>query len=202
MNRFSKGLFLLGLSTLTVAAVSFAKTNKGNWDILKIKGNTVYFRNGESLKTGLHDVKYIGKIQLKNNSPLYIFSGADCENCDEQNSIFVFSPAEKNKTVTPEYAPYDFPGREFSNEDSSLVYQSRMFYGQVLPNVTNGIIWYQDMLTDDGVYQRSVYLIKVVNNKISEQLILDNIPSIDDTLKMVAANKCQEVKGVDTLTEL
>lgn len=202
MNRFSKGLLLLGLSTLAISAVAFAKTKRGgDWDIKKIKGSTIYFKNGEQLSTKLYDIRFVGSITMTNSSPIYIFSGTTCKDCDDHNSIFLFSPAEKKKTVTPEFAPYDFPGKEFSSEDSSLLYQTRMFYGNVLPNVPNGIIWYQDMLDETGDMQRSVYLIKVINNKLVEELIVENIPDIQETLDMVAASKAKEVTGADAVVE-
>ena len=202
MKRFSKALFLTGLGILTAGAVAYAAARSGGaWEIKKIKGSTIYFKNGEQLSTRLYDIRYIGKIDLKSNSPLYIFSGSSCKDCDEHNSIFLFSPAENKKTVTPEYAPYDYPGKEYSSEDSSLLYQTRMFYGQVLPNVTNGIIWYQEMLGDDGHMMKSAYLIKVNNNRVSEELILNDIPSIEDTLKLVQANRAKELQGVDAVVE-
>ena len=201
MKPVKRGIVVFGAAILVVGAVTLVSASVGKWDIKKIKGSTLYFKNGKSLDTKLHDVKYVGKLNLKEQSPLYIVSGVTCQDCDEYRAVFLYSPAESKQQLTPEYAPYDFPGREFSEADSALVYESRMFYGNVLPDVPSGIIWYQNMLTEDGIMEKSVYLMRIEEGKVSEKMLLENLPSIETTLKLVAQNKCKEVQGVDTVTE-
>jgi hypothetical protein len=179
--------------------MGYTLVRKKSWDITKIKSTVVYFENGQQLDTKLYNLKYVGQVDLRPNSPICIFSGNECEDCDDGNAIFLFTPAEKKKMITPELAPYDYPGREYADGDSTLLYESRMFYGNVLPDVENGIIWYQNMLTDDG-YQQSVYLIKIKNGKIEEALLLDNLPIIDATLQLAQEKKCTEVTGTDFIT--
>lgn len=199
MNRISRSLIAIGIGTFAFTTMS--KGAIGNWDIARIRDNVIYFRNGQKLNTGLQNARYIGQISLGGQSPLLIFSGEDCVDCCTPPAVFLFSPAEAQKKILPEYAPYDYPGREFSDTDSSLLYESRMFYGQVLPDVENGIIWYQTMLTELGDYQQSVYLLRVVNNKIYEELLLEDMPSLDDTLRLLKTGKCKEVKGADFVSE-
>ncbi|RYD69019.1 MAG: hypothetical protein EOP53_27860 [Sphingobacteriales bacterium] len=196
MNRISRSLLLLGLSAVTMCAATYAKASKGSWEILRIADSTVYFKNGDKVVApGLYDVKFLGQLKNNKNAQLMLFAGKDCKDCDASNAVFIYSTADK-KIVIPEYAPYDYPGTEYDAADSTVLYNTRMFYGKVLPNVENGIIWYQNMLTDYG-YQKSVYLIKVEKNKIKEQLLVENIPSIEDTLKLVDQKACYEVPSMD-----
>jgi hypothetical protein len=201
MLRVKKQIVLITIGTVMVATMSYALVKNSNWTVKQVKNNVIYFTNGQRLKTRHFDVKMLGQLELKKNSPLYIFAGAECQNCDAQEMVFLVSPAEKSKIVTPEYAPYDFPGREFSTVDSTLLYESRMYYGNVLPDVKNGIIWYQTMLDDDNQYRKSVYLIKIENEKLTEDLIFEDVPVIETTLALLKAHKCTEVKGVDYVND-
>jgi hypothetical protein len=179
-----------------MCAASFAKTAKSSWEILRIADSTIYFKNGDKVTApGLYDVKFLGQLQNSKNAYLMLFAGKDCQNCDASNAVFIYSPVDK-KIVVPEYAPYDYPGAEYDAADSTMLYNTRMFYGNVLPGVENGIIWYQNMLTDYG-YQRSVYLIKIVKNKIQEELLVENLPDIETTIKLAESKKCFEVPAVN-----
>ncbi|MGZ5304861.1 MAG: hypothetical protein ACXWDO_12160, partial [Bacteroidia bacterium] len=161
---------------------------------------TIYLKNGDKvIAPGLHDVKFLGQLKNKKNAHLMLFAGKDCKDCDASNAVFIYSTIDK-KIVIPEYAPYDYPGTEYDAADSTMLYNTRMFYGNILPGVENGIIWYQNMLTDYG-YQKSVYLIKVEKNTIKEELLVENLPSIEDTLKLVEQKTAYEVPAVDYTIE-
>lgn len=200
MNRISRSLLLLGLSAVTMCAATYATAAKSSWEILRIADSTIYFKNGDKVVApGLHDVKFLGQLKNKKNAHLMLFAGKDCLDCDAANAVFIYSTKDK-KIVIPEYAPYDYPGTEYDATDSTMLYNTRMFYGKILPGVENGIIWYQNMLTDYG-YQQSVYLIKVEKNGIKEELMVENLPNIDDTLKMVNQKLAYEVQPIDYTIE-
>lgn len=201
MNRVSKGLLSAGLAvTMEFGGSSYLRAYAGNWDIAGINDSVISFRNGVSITTSLYDVHFVGRLQSEKNSMLLIFSGKDCRDCCSPNAIFLYSPTDK-KVIEPGYAPYDYPGTEYSPGDSTVVYTSRMFYGRVLPSVPNGIIWYQEMLGDDGNYMRSVYLVRLDKNRMKEELILENPPPIEETLYLLQANQCHELGGVDYISE-
>jgi hypothetical protein len=197
----NRRVFLVCIFAFGITTVGYTIEKNKNWYIKVIKDNIIYFKNGEKITTDHFDVKLVGDLPYKDNSPLYIFSGDECHDCCGNKMIFLVTPGEKNKIVTPEYAPYDYPGKEFSSTDSTLLYESRMFYGTVLPDINNGIIWYQTMLDDDNQYHQSVYLIRVLKGKLYEDLIFENVPSIETTLSLVNAHKCIEVKGQNTIEE-
>jgi hypothetical protein len=201
MTLMHKQVFLVCIFAFGISTVAYTFEKHKNWYIKIIKDNVIYFSNGEKLKTDHFGVKLVGELPLNQNSPLYIFSGDACADCCSEKMVFLVTPGEKNKIVTPEYAPYDFPGKEFSTTDSTLQYESRMFYGNVLPDVQNGIIWYQTMLDDDNQYRKSVYLIRVENGRIYEDLIFENVPDISATLSLMNLHKCNEVAGADTVSE-
>lgn len=201
MNPVSKRLLVAGLAVATeIGGRSHLLAYSGSWDIDRINDSIVFFRNGETLVTELYDVHFIAKLSNGPNAELMIFSGRNCRDCCAQNAVFLYSPSEK-KVVEPEYAPYDYPGREYSVPDSTVLYRSRMFYGHVLPNVNEGIIWYQEMLGEDGRYMKSVYLVRFERGRIKEELILDNPPPLEETLKLIWSGSCTELQGADYVSE-
>jgi hypothetical protein len=200
MNGVSKRLLIAGLVAATeIGRSHHVLASSGNWDVDRINDNTIFFRNGETLVTELYDVHFIGKLKSE-KVQLLIFSGKDCHDCCAQDAIFLYSPAEK-KIVEPEYAPYDYPGAEYSVDDSTLLYRSRMFYGKVLPNVPNGIIWYQEMLEEDGQYRKSVYLVRLDKNRVTEQFIFENPPPVEATLRLLKSGECSELEGINYVSE-
>jgi hypothetical protein len=201
MNGVKKRLLTAGLLVATeIGGQAYTYAASGNWDIERINDSVIFFRNGVKLETSLYDVHFIGKLKSRGSSQLLIFSGKDCHDCCAQNAVFLYSPSEK-KVIEPEYAPYDYPGTEYSAIDSTVVYKSRMFYGKVLDNVSEGIIWYQQMLGDDGQYMNSAYIVKLDKDKVSEELVFENPPSIEETLSLESAGLCSELQGVDFLAE-
>jgi hypothetical protein len=201
MRLRRRQILIVFIFAMGISAAVYAVEQRQNWHIKVIKNNVVYFFNGQRLQTGYYDIKLLGELPLKQNSPLYIFSGVGCKNCDEEKMVFLMTPGEKTKLVTPEYAPYDYPGREYSSVDSALLYESRMFIGNVLPNVAHGIIWYQTMLDDDNQYHKSAYLVKIENGELNEDLIFENVPAIENTLALLKNHKCKEIAGVDSVME-
>jgi hypothetical protein len=203
MNRLSRAVIISGIAFCSLGIITYAeaKGRKDNWEISNIKDSLVTFKNGEQLNTSLYNVKLLAKLNYKAGSPVLIFTGTDCTDCCERKSVFLFTPGEKEKKVEPEYAPYDFPGKEYSSLDSTLLYESRMFVGNVLPNVPNGIIWYQNMLTEYGTYEPGIYLIKIVNGKMTEKLEFEHLPDIKETLDQVKLNKAVEIKGEDYVAD-
>jgi hypothetical protein len=203
MNRLLRAIVIAGVAacSLGVITIAHAKGRKDNWEVSEIRDSLVTFKNGIQLNTSLNNVELIASLNLKPGSPILIFSGTDCVNCCERKAVFLFTPGENEKKIVPEYAPYDFPGREYSSFDSTLLYESRMFVGNVLPGIPNGIIWYQQMLTEYGKYEPGIYLIEITNGKLHEKLEFSHLPNIQDTLNLLKQNKCVEIKGEDYVAD-
>jgi len=73
----------------------------------------------------------------------------------------------------------------------SLIYESRMFYGEVLDN-RNGVIWYQKELLGTKNWVETVYFVEITGDTLVAKKINADIKS---TLKQVVNGKAKELKG-------
>lgn len=191
MTPIPKLFILLGLTLWHQPSLPLSHTE--DWEVINTQNSVLTFKNGSKLNTNLYDVGYIGTLEYKENSPIVIIEGVNCTNCDATKAIYLFTPGERNKKFITSDVPFDYPVQEFTEIGHSLKYQSRMFYGNVLPNVSNGIIWYQTMLNEDGSYEKSIYLINITNGRIKEGIYFNHLPSIKTTLQYLSQHKCKEL---------
>src|ERR1700756_200051 len=99
--------------------------------------------DGSKFRTTLYELKVIGQLPTAKKLPYFILSGRGCNECDANTSIYVHSPSDgpmKNEGKQPRF-PY--PGRLSDNEADQLVYESRMFYGNCLPDYANAVVWFE-----------------------------------------------------------
>jgi len=60
-----------------------------DWILSRIEGQTIFFKNGNKLITDLYNLKFISHFH-SNKTPFFIVSGRNCENCDENISIYIY----------------------------------------------------------------------------------------------------------------
>jgi hypothetical protein len=169
------------------------------WIFDKTDSSVLKFKNGKKFDTHLYELKYIGQIKNGIKAPFLIFSGRDCDECDENISIYIHSPANGPLTVANGHDSYGFPGTEQDYENDSLVYKARAFYGQVLPNI-NGVIWYQLQLMEDNSYQHSAFLVDL-RNGLQKDTVFRDTSKLKLTLNLLKQGLCREIKGVDYTSE-
>ncbi len=208
MQVFTGVIFLLLLSGLacnlpdSTARISSRDTvsidsiiNRSEWVFEKAEDRSLYFTNGKAFNTHLYDLRYIGQVHRKEMAPNLIFSGRYCNNCDEPVSIYVHSPSDGDLVVAMGKNGYAYPGEEKDSATGNLVYQARVFYGQVL-NKTEGVIWYQKKITPTRNWQTDIYLIDLTNNTRKEGVVKEN-GQLKQTLALYSADKCTEIKGME-----
>jgi hypothetical protein len=172
---------------------------QGNWNFKSVSGSIINFDNGNAFNTHLHELKYIGQIQNGNRSPFFIFSGRDCDECDANISIYIHSPINGKLSIEYGKNRYQYPGKERNIEDNSLTYKGRAFYGQVLKN-TIGVIWFEEQLMENNSWEKSTYLVKIINGK-KKEISYKNSTQLTETLQLLKQGLCKEIKGIDYTSE-
>lgn len=173
--------------------------NKKDWIFEKVDRTKLIFKNGQIIDTKLFQLQYIGQIVGEDIEPYLIFSGVDCNQCDANPSIYIHSPNDGELVVGCGENGYGMPGRTYSYLNDSLLYEGRVFYGQVLEN-KKGVIWYQKELINTGKWETSVFIAEIVDNKKVNQFLIDTT-LFKQTLSLLKKGLCKEIEGSDHTSE-
>jgi hypothetical protein len=184
------------LQTQAINRVDTVTIPDSAWYFEKVIGQTLYFKNNKTFKTNLFDLHYIGQLKAKHKAPYLILSGRNCNECDENISIFIHSPSDGPMKNEAEQITYSYPGKEFDYATNKLIFESRMFYGDCIVNTNECIVWVQKKLNDNGVFKNSTLTVEVNNDKLKESI--ESKDSI--TLKKLFL-KCKELPGINVTSE-
>lgn len=195
-KKLIKYLLVIFIFILAIVFINL-KNNifKQGWVFDKIVDKTIYFSSGRQFNIDLYDMKYVGQLQTKNKSPYLILSGRDCYECDENISIYIYSPYSgliKGKWVVNRYT---YPGKEHDYEDNKILFESRMFYGSCLKGRGDSIVWIRKEHNDKENFENSTYILEVANDDFKET-ILKNDSLLDEVIK-----NCNELPGIDYFPE-
>jgi hypothetical protein len=168
---------------------------ENSWEVQEIHGSKLLFANNKVLETRLNNLDYIGYISVSNKDPYFIFSGVDCDSCDANISIYIYSPSDGELIVGNGENTYAYPGREYYFMNDSLIYEARTFFGQVLQN-RKGVIWYQRTLMENGTWKKSIFLADVSGQTKIDTFLIDN-GQFRETLTMLKKGLCKEIQGHD-----
>lgn len=177
--------------------VKTEQDNGNPWDIILIKGQTIYFRNEESINTHLYDLSYIGQLPTKKKAPYLIMAGRSCENCDENISIYIHSPTDGEMKSYGKQPRYSYPGKTLDFATNELVFESRMYYGDCLRDYQNSVAWNQKFLNSQNEWEQSTFIVQVYNDTLREINIVDKT-IFNEVQKGVT---CQEVEGIEMVSE-
>ncbi len=170
------------------------------WTFKKVDGSNLIFKEGPVFDTELHELEYIGQIDIDGKAPFLIFSGRHCDECDANTSIYFHSPRNRFQNVSYGENRYLYPGKERDYETDSLLYEARAFYGEVLDGV-KGVIWFQKTLLEDNSFQNSVYLAKIDGGKVVAEEVKDFYGRLKKTLALNKVGKNKEIKGREYTSE-
>lgn len=172
---------------------TFENFTEADWIFDKTQDSKLIFKGGQTFETSLFELEYIGQLSADNKVPYLIFSGRDCNECDANISIYIHSPADGKLIIDHGQNRYQYPGTEKDYETDSVLYSSRAFYGQVLEN-TNGVIWYENKLLENGKMGRFVYLSRIDKGSLKDTTYEDN-GKIGETINLLKKGLCNEIVG-------
>lgn len=162
---------------------------------------TLDLANGSKFQTALFDLKVIGELQTVHKLPYYVLSGVGCEECDANTSIYIHSPSDgpmKNEGTQPRF---NYPGREFSREDHSVISTTRMFLGDCAPTYPNAVMWFQHTIGSDRQWHDSVLVAAVRQDRLVDEVPKAMVPTIGEAEAAVRESRCRELPGVDQWEE-
>jgi len=194
-------IFIVSANKMVFSQTSSQSQKITQWEVSSVKDRTIYFKNGEKFETPLYGLKYIGQIKTEKKIPFLIMSGRECDECDENTSIYIFSPSDGQMKGRDLYGRYSYPGKIKNMETNVIDYESRMFYGKVMNSANDGVIWFERFLAKDGKRHNRVFLVTVQDDKLTQNAIDKGMPPLSETLKLVNERKCFELKGIDGYSE-
>jgi hypothetical protein len=162
-------------------------------------GSMIYFDNGVKLSSDLIEMKYLGQLTAPTKVPFIIWSARDCTECDMNISIYIHSPT--GGRILKETPRYSFPGKLFDYESPALLEESRMFFGQCLPQFGASVIWFMKTKQEDGGWQQSVFLAEVTGDHITNQELKPPLPTPKDVAAQLKKHQCIEVPGIKQFAE-
>ena len=134
--------------------------------------------------------------------PYYILSGVGCHGCDANTSIYIHSPSDGPMKDEATQTRYHYPGRESDALDHSLIYAGRMFFGDCVSGHPNAAVWFERFMGPDQKWHKDVMTAEVNKDNLVVEEIERDLPSISEAERSVAKRKCQEVPGINLLSEL
>lgn len=156
----------------------------------EIKGDTIFFNNGKFFKTGLFDLNYLGQLNTKNKLPYLVLSGRQCDECDENTSIYIHSFSDG---LLKQQNRYMYPGKLLDYMSNKCIFESKLFIGDCYSK--NSLVWRQLYYDEsEKVIADSLFIVKVVADSIIET-------TIQTSLKIKPNNNCQEINGILQSTE-
>jgi len=180
-------------------------TPNGRRRVQAVTGNNglglLILPNGSRFQTTLYHLKVLGELPATAKLPYYILSGVGCHECDANTSIYIHSPSNGPMKGEGTQARFAYPGRESHYMDQSLLYVGRMFFGDCVAGHPDAAVWFERFLGSDQTWHSDVFVAEVKKDDLVTGEIKRAIPSITEAEKSVAWGKCQEVPGINRLSE-
>jgi hypothetical protein len=148
----------------------------------------------QSLKQyfNIKDIKLLGSVESETNT-WFIIEGNISDPTYEDTGIFLYP---ENKDGIPDSLlkhKYSYAGEEYSPEDS-LVYESRVFFGECSPLSKSSIIWYQRELKENS-WDTSVFVVDLDHRIPLSGFISKSRINLEEILANVQRKVCKEIPG-------
>ena len=142
-------------------------------------------------------MKVIGQLRTAGKLPYFILAGTTCAECDENTSINIHSPSDGPMKNEGEQPRFPYPGRLKNNEADQLVSETRMLYGNCLPDHPNAVVWFERELGDDNRWHDSLQIVEVKGDRVVRTETGIKLPKITDTEPAIRDGRCHELPGID-----
>lgn len=157
---------------------------------------------GGRFDTGIYEAKVLGKFRSgsKNNEPYYLVSGRCCVDCDAGTTVFAVSANDVSNDAC-RGRRFSYPGTTKHYETGQILSESRMFFGDCLPEHANALVSFDRQLGQGDEWRESMTWAKVKSDRLIIGHLTENIPSIGTAEDAVRAGRCKEIPGFDQLSE-
>lgn len=169
--------------------------NSDEWVFKEIKGDTIFFNNGKFFKTGLFELKYLGQLNTKNKLPYLVLSGRQCDECDENTSIYIHSFSDGLLRQQGQQNRYMYPGKLLDYMSNKCIFESKLFIGDCYSK--NSLVWRQLYYDEsENVIADSLFFVEIIADSIIENTI-----QTTPKTKIKSNNNCKEINGIIQSTE-
>lgn len=182
------------------------KEDTSAWTPVKIENSQdrpslIRFQNGKTFVTTLFQVKYLGHLTNSGNAPFLILAGRGCQDCDANLAVYLHNPQSGPMQGEDSQERFVHPGVIRDAETKQAVLEARMFVGNCLPDVKDGVVWFIKEKDEQGRWKSSVLIAEVKNQELVVRELTTLLPDIKTVLANVKGNKCIEIKGINQITE-
>ena len=196
-------VFLLSINIAYASGEEWRiKSIKTNYDVtvpfLMPSSTEIEFNNGHIAKTGIIEFELINYIKSESGGVFIIYTGRTCTECDMRTSIYVNAVSDKQYNSESRYG---YPGKTLYYLDSTLIEESRMFYGECTKIKDPTIIWYTRYLGEDNKWHKSVYDIDFKGTETIQNPSTISYETLSKTEELVKSGKCTEVEGQENHSE-
>lgn len=202
--RFLTAMLPVGIALVTGFSISeiAEAANVAEIQVTKIVSapdthkSLISFSNGTVVSYSLERIKPIAVLRTPSGSPRILLSGADCTECDMNESIYLL-PLENKSGILPRNS---YPGSLKAYDTGELVAKHRMFYGHCLSN-DDSVVWSSDYVGEDNKWHHQDSVIHVKDTGTDLAILLPSEGTVKSILQHVASGECKELKGIDGTTE-
>ncbi len=182
-----------------ISQTGFSQTPKNTWEFVRTSGQKLTFRNQKSFNTRLFDLKFVAVLGTVKN-PYFLVTGRSCNNCDENEAVRIFG-LNDSKIPLDSLNRYLYPGTLRDYRNDKILTISKMVYGKCIKGNTNDfVIWIQEDIDDYGKKEKSIFMIEITKNGLSERKL--NIKNAEYIKVLSLINPyCKELKGLELDTE-
>lgn len=182
------------------------KEDASAWTPVKIEDfpdhpSSIRFQNGKTFVTTLFQVKYLGHLTNSGNAPFLILAGRGCQDCDANLAIYLHNPQSGPMQGEDSQERFVHPGVIRDAETKQPVLEARMFVGNCLPDVKDGVVWFIKEKDEQGRWKSSALIAEVKNQELVIRELTTSVPDINKVLAAMKDNQCIEIKGINQVTE-
>ena len=193
--------FVPGFVRIVVSAalVLAACTEKSEWrryvGVPTAHDTILVFPGGDTLAPGLHQLHYLGRLDVPGGSSFFVVRGIECGDCGASPTILIRSPSAGKAVIRTDLAGwYPYPGRIHDYPDTTVVLsESRLFWGQCVASTLRGVVRYTTEYLDGRPVRTLVRETVVLRDSLVDTDPVENSTFIEVTLDRVLSGRCHEV---------
>lgn len=166
-------------------------------DALPVPAADTISKTGGSPTGSLFEREEHGTLTGADGIAYTLASGYHCDECGADRALYVYPSSSGLPPTDDGMNARMFPGILRDGETGEPYFESRAFFGEVLPGVP-GVIWYERSLGVENVASAKTVLLDLSMGMQDSQQPGHDL--LDRTLALAAAGKCTELAGVDRTT--
>ncbi len=177
-------------------SVTRNRTNEHASDYRMLPGepSVLAFDTGDTLRTGLNELKDLARLTDPLGRKWFLFSGRPTGSQKDGISLYVLSPGDSTSTqAAPK--PWHMPGQLTDTAVGTGYYQAQVFAGEVLPD-TIGVIWYEQAQMPDGKWRHNTTVLDL-NGARPDTLVFFGHGRKSSTMGLAFQGKCKLLDSLD-----